>query len=227
MIPERYLKNTPILTPEENESLSDRKVCVVGCGGLGGYIIEMLGRLGVGNITAVDGDVFQESNLNRQLLSNSENIGHFKAIVAVERMKQVNPLVKIIAVTDYLTDQNVQPILHCHDVIVDALDNVKSRLLLQRSAENLKIPLVHGSIDGWYGQVTTIFPTDRTLDYLFPDSNEKDPKTLLGNPSFTPALVASIEVSEVLKILIGRGKLLRKKLLIINTLEQEYEIVNL
>jgi molybdopterin-synthase adenylyltransferase len=87
--------------------------------------------------------------------------------------------------------------------------------------------MVHGSIDGWYGQVTTIFPTDRTLDFIYADLTGHDLKPALGNPSFTPALVAAIEVSEVLKILINRGSLLRKKLLIINTLEQEYEVVDL
>jgi molybdopterin-synthase adenylyltransferase len=227
MVMERYLKNIPLLSPEENDKLIQHRVCVAGCGGLGGYIIELLGRLGIGKITAVDGDVFQESNLNRQLLANSGNLGRFKATVAVERMEQVNPLVKITAVTDYITDKNANQILDGHDVIVDALDNIQARLLLQNTAAALKIPMVHGAIDGWYGQVTTIFPMDRTLDYLYPGLNGEDLKPQLGNPSFTPALVASIEVSEVLKILIGRGALLRKKLLIINTLEQQYEIVDL
>ncbi|HEX3048210.1 MAG TPA: HesA/MoeB/ThiF family protein [Bacillota bacterium] len=227
MIPERYLKNLPLMTPEENKELTRRQVCVVGCGGLGGYIIEMLGRLGVGNITAVDGDAFCESNLNRQLLSTTSNIGKPKALAAVERMTHVNPLIKITAVTDYLTEKNATQILSGHDVIVDALDNITTRLLLQNMASDLNIPLVHGSIDGWYGQVTTIFPGDRTLDYIYPNFDGQNPPTKLGNPSFTPALVASIEVSEVLKILIGRGSLLRKKLLIIDTLEQEYEIIDI
>jgi molybdopterin/thiamine biosynthesis adenylyltransferase len=227
MIPERYLKNLPLLTPDENKKLAQRQVCVIGCGGLGGYVIEMLSRLGVGNITVVDGDAFCESNLNRQLLSVNANIGKLKALAAVERMTHVNPLIKITAVTDYLTEKNAIQILNGHDVIVDALDNITTRLLLQNVTSDLNIPLVHGSIDGWYGQVTTIFPGDRTLDYLYPNFDGQNPPTKLGNPSFTPALVASIEVSEVLKILIGRGSLLRKKLLLINTLEQEYEMVEL
>lgn len=227
MTPERYTRNLPLLTPEENEQLANRKVCVIGCGGLGGYSIEMLGRLGIGNITAVDGDVFQESNLNRQLLSLTGNLGHSKAAVAVERMKQVNPLVKVTPVSNYLTDENARQILTGHDVIVDALDNVKTRTLLQNTAEELQIPLVHGAIDGWYGQVTTIFPADRSLDYLYANIKTQDINPILGNPSFTPALVASIQAGEVLKILINRGSLLRKKLLVINLLDQEYEIIDL
>lgn len=216
-----------MLSPEENASLSSFNVCVVGCGGLGGYIIEMLARLGIGHLTVVDGDVFDETNLNRQLLSDMNSLGKPKAIVARDRINVVNPLVKVKVINGMLTEENCIEILQGHDVVVDALDSIDTRLLIQKHAEELNIPLVHGAIAGWYGQVTTIFPGDRTLDFLYSNNDKKGLEAELGNPSFTPALVASIEVSEVLKILINRGDLLRRKLLSINTLNQEYEIINL
>lgn len=216
-----------MLTPEENIKLKDFKVCVVGCGGLGGYVIEMLGRLGIGHITAVDGDVFEESNLNRQILSDTSSLGKSKANIAKERMALVNPLIKVKPIPKILTLENGEEILNGHDVIVDAVDSIETRLLLQDIASKLNIPLVHGAIAGWYGQVTTIFPGDRTLDIIYSRKNAKGLEKELGNPSFTPALVASIQVSEVLKLLIGRGELLRKKILFINTLEQEYEVISL
>ncbi|MDW2003752.1 ThiF family adenylyltransferase, partial [Vibrio sp. 2304] len=86
------------LSKEENESLKNFKICVVGCGGIGGYVIEMLGRLGIGYITVIDGDVFEETNLNRQILSNSQTIGKSKAQTARERMKLVNPDIYVNAV---------------------------------------------------------------------------------------------------------------------------------
>jgi molybdopterin/thiamine biosynthesis adenylyltransferase len=224
---ERYIRNMNALTPEENANLIKHKVCVIGCGGLGGYIIEMLGRLGIGYITAVDGDCFDESNLNRQILSDSESVGEGKALKAFERMQRVNPFIKINPIQERLTLENCCRIISGHDVVVDALDNIDTRIILQREAEKLNIPLVHGAISGWYGQVTTIFSGDRTLDLIYQSKDSETEGRKLGNPSFTPALIASIEVSEVVKILIGRGELLRKKLLFIDLLLQEYQIINL
>ncbi|HHT50439.1 MAG TPA: HesA/MoeB/ThiF family protein [Eubacteriaceae bacterium] len=224
---ERYIKNMSMLSMEENLKLKNYKVCVVGCGGLGGYIIEMLSRLGIGTITIVDGDVFNTSNLNRQLYCDENSLGKNKAIMAKERIKTVNSLIKINAFTEYLTKDNGEQILKGQDVIVDALDNIATRKLLQFYGEKLGIPYVHGAIAGWYGQVSTIFPGDKTLDIIYPNGQEKGLENKLGNPSFTPALVGSIQVSEVLKILIGRGELLQNKILYINLLNHEYSIIEL
>lgn len=223
----RYLRNFNTLSHEEHETLRKSKVCVVGCGGLGGHIIEMLGRIGLGTITAVDGDVFEESNLNRQILSDESTIGQSKARTAKKRMNLVNSEVELIAIVDFLDDSNAESILAGHQVVVDALDNIPSRLVLQKACKKLGIPLVYGAIAGWYGQVSTIFPGDDTLNKLYRDDLEKGIEKELGNPSFTPGLIASIEVSEVVKILIKRGDLLRNKLLFINTLDQDYEVLNI
>lgn len=221
---QRYSRNMKTLSTEENDMLKDFKVCVVGCGGLGGNIIEQLGRIGIGTITAIDGDVFDESNLNRQLLSDVDNIGCSKAEAAEKRMIKVNPLIKVTPVHKRLNADNGSEILKGHDVVVDALDNIESRLALEKLAESLGIPLVHGAIAGWYGQVTTIFPGDRTLSRLYPSDAKHGIEKELGNPSFTPALVASIQVAETMKVLIKRGSLLRNRILSINLLDQEYEI---
>lgn len=211
-----------MLTKEENESLINFKVCVIGCGGLGGYIIEMLSRLGIGTITAVDGDVFDETNLNRQLFSDSVALGKYKALKAQERISIVNPNINIIPIVENLTEQNASTILKGHDVIVDAIDNIETRFIIEKNASLLGIPMVHGAIAGWYGQVATIFPGDNVLSKIYPDKEVRGLEKELGNPSFTPALVASIQVSEVLKILIKRGNLLVNKLLYIDLLEQNY-----
>lgn len=223
----RYQRNISTLSIEENESLKNYRVCVVGCGGLGGYVIEMLGRIGVGNIAAIDGDVFEESNLNRQILSDSESLGVKKALRAKERMERVNPHIQVEAVVERLTSSNGMDILKGADVVVDALDSIETRLMLEKLCEELEIPLVHGAIGGWYGQVTTVLPGDGTLKRFYGGKATQGIEKKLGNPSFTPALVASIEVSEVIKLLIKRGELLSKKLLVIDLLEQEYEVIQL
>lgn len=216
-----------MLSREENLLLREKKIIVVGCGGLGGHIIEQLARLGIGHITAIDGDVFDESNLNRQLLSNMDNLGKSKALCAKEHIARVNPDVQVTAMQVFLNEDNAQEIINGHDVICDALDNMTARLLLQKYAGMLNIPLVYGAIAGWYGQVTTIFPGDNILGSIYQGGSNKGIEQELGNPSFTPALVASIEVSEVVKILTGKGQLLRNRFLMINTLDQEYEVFDI
>ncbi|MDO6353807.1 HesA/MoeB/ThiF family protein [Caloramator sp. CAR-1] len=221
----RYERNMNMLSKEENERLRSFKVCVVGCGGLGGYVIEMLGRLGIGHITAVDKDAFEESNLNRQILSNVNNLGQYKALEAKRRMETVNPDVVVDSIIAEFNDKNAEEILKGHNLVIDALDNIQSRLMLQDICEKLNIPLIHGAIAGWYGQVTTILPGDRTLNYIYKNKVQRGIEKDLGNPSFTPALVASIQVSEALKVLLGRGDLLRKEVLYIDTYTQEYHKV--
>jgi len=223
----RYIRNMSMLSKEENESLGKFKVCVVGCGGLGGYIIEFLGRLGIGYITAVDGDIFDETNLNRQILSDTESLGKSKALAAKQRMKLVNPEIEITSVTERLTEENAERVLQGHDLIIDAVDKINTRFLLQDRAAKLKLPLVHGAIAGWYGQVSTILPGDRTLDKIYPSREGSGIENELGNPSFTPALVASIQVAEALKVLLGKGELIRNKLLYIDLLEQNYVVMEL
>jgi len=223
----RYSRNISMLSKSENEKLKEYRVCVIGCGGLGGYIIEMLGRLGIGYITAVDSDYFDETNLNRQILSTTKTIGQSKALVAKERMGLVNPLIEVNPVLARLSCDNISEILNNHDVIVDAVDNIQTRFYIQDEARTLKIPMVHGAIAGWYGQVSTIFPGDDTLDKIYSTRDTKGIEEQMGNPSFTPALVASMQVSEMLKILLGRGELLRNKLLYIDLLENDIMIIDL
>lgn len=225
----RYVKNMKALSYEEVKILNKSKVCIVGCGGLGGYIIEFLSRIGVGSLTIVDGDVFDETNLNRQILCNTQNIGKNKAIEGKKRVELINPMIKVKAISEMVNKSNAMTILKDHDVIVDALDDIKIRLLLQKVSKELRIPMVHGAIAGFYGQVTTILPEDDTLNILYPKtirSNEGIEKEL-GNLSFIASLIAAIEVSEIIKLLIKRGNILRKKVLFIDTLENSYNIVEL
>ncbi len=223
---ERYARSVGTLSTGEINKLRTSRVAVVGCGGLGGYVLEMLGRMGVGNLTAIDGDVFEESNLNRQLLSEPRLIGASKSDAARVRMASVNPEVRVDALQEWFTASNGRELLQGHDVIVDALDSIETRRILQSVAEELGIPMVHGAIGGWYGQVAVILPGDRTLDRLYGSAQQTGVEKDLGNPSFTPALVASIQASEAIKLLIGRGELLRKRVLRIDLLESEFSLID-
>lgn len=224
---ERYSRSIGTLSVSEIEKLHASRVAVVGCGGLGGYVLEMLGRMGVVHLTAIDGDVFEESNLNRQLLSKIALMGVSKAVSAKKRMAEINPDVFVSAIQEWLSAENANALLTTHEVIVDALDSIETRRLLQNAAENLGIPLVHGAIGGWYAQVTVILPGDRTLDRLYRENQKSGVEKQLGNPSFTPALAAAIQAVETIKLLIGRGELLRNRVLRIDLLDQEYTLIEL
>ena len=210
MFTERYAKTIGTLTQDEVSALHGKRVCVVGCGGLGGYILEMLARIGILNITAVDGDVFSESNLNRQILCTEKNIGEYKAGAAAQRIKEINSEVQASAHTMYLDEKNAAEILRNHDAIIDALDNVRSRLLLEKQAEMLNIPLIHGAIREWFAQIAVIMPGDRILSRLYGASNNTSPSV----PPFTPAFCASLQVSETIKLLCGKESPARSRFLI-------------
>lgn len=224
---DRYSRNMQTLSNEENQALRKKRIAVIGCGGLGGYIIEMMGRIGIGTIVVVDGDVFEETNLNRQILSDVNCLGKNKALQAFERMKYVNPEVAIIPYTQILTKENVQEIISGCDIVLDALDNVQARLILENECEKKNIPLIHGAIAGWYGQVSTVLPGDRTLSKIYANFEKKDISNNLGNPSFTPALVAAHQVSQGIKVLIARGSILSKKVLFINLYDVSTEVVSI
>jgi len=211
----------------EQEKLKKSKVCVLGCGGLGGYIIEFLVRLGVGFITAVDADHFDITNLNRQLLATEKNIDKCKASEAKKRAEIVNSEVEVKAVCEFLNEENEVEILQGHDIIIDALDDITTRKRVQKVAKDLEIPLIHGAIAGWYGQVCTIMPGDDLLDRLYRTDKSQGEEERLGNPSFTPALVASIEVSEAIKVLLSKGVILRKEVIYIDLLDGEIQRLSL
>ena len=224
---DRYSRNKSMISEEDQRLLGVSKVCVLGCGGLGGNIIEMLGRLGVGTITVVDGDSFDESNLNRQILSTTETIGLKKAHVAKNRMNIVNPEIKIISYDNFINLENGLEILADQDIVVDALDSIEIRMEVVKMCDELKIPYVYGAIAGWYGQVATILPGDQTLSIINKSKKNKGEEVKLGNPSFTPAFVAALQVSEVLKLITGKGDILRHSFLHIDMLTHEYEIFKL
>lgn len=221
----RYSRNKNLMSDDEITLLSQKKVCVLGLGGLGGYIVEMLSRIGVGSLTLVDGDVFDETNLNRQLFSSMNNLGSSKALEAEKRVRGINPLTKVIPVYEFVDSSNAMKIIANHDVIVDALDSIDLRKSIAKVCTELNLPLVHGAIAGWYGQVATIYPNDTTLDILYPKDIKRGIEKELGNPSFTPALVASIQVSEVIKLLLNRGDLLRNSFMMIDLYTNDIEVI--
>lgn len=217
----RYERNIPALTEAECALLRQKRVLVVGCGGLGGHIIDQLSRIGVGAIRAVDGDVFEPSNLNRQLLSEMPLLGRSKARAAADHIARVNPDVSVEALECYLTRENVPQLLACCDIVLDALDNIQSRRILAAACEKANIPYVFGAIQGWVAQVAVSMPGDRLIDRLYPEEIELRDKSVL---SFTPALCASMQTALCVKLLTGRT-VETGKIYYFDVLNQEFETI--
>lgn len=228
ILPARYQRNRKTITTLLQRKLLQSKVAVIGCGGLGGYIIEELARLGVGTIEAIDPDIFEEHNLNRQILCKVSDLGKPKAKVAKTRVKAINPAIKVIPIVKPFSQENGIELLKGMDVVVDALDSVPTRIELAECCAALNVPMVHGTIGGWYGQITTQLPSDKTVQMIYRNCKDsKGVERMLGNPSFTPAVIASLEVAEVCKLLTDQGTLLRKKMLFINMLDMEIDQIEI
>ena len=197
----RYERNMPALTEAESELLRAKKVAVIGCGGLGGYIIEQLARLGIGTIRIVDGDVFEETNLNRQLFSDVTVLGQPKTQVSQARIAAVNPEVQVEALHGYLDEHNALEFLRGCDAVVGALDNIYTRRVLESSCEQLGIPYVYGAIHGWVAQAAVDMPGQKLIEKLYPQGAVFKDKSSL---SFTPGLCASMQTALCVKLLVGR-----------------------
>ena len=198
---DRYARNIPALTEAECLTLRTKRVLVAGCGGLGGHIIDQLARIGVGQLRVVDGDVFEPSNLNRQLLSSVPVLGISKAGAAAEHIARVNPEIIADPAECFLTEDNVKDLIGDCDVVMDALDNIASRKILASACSEAEIPYIYGAISGWVAQAAVSMPGDDLVQKLYPEGTVLRDKSVL---SFTPALCASMQVSLCVKLLTGR-----------------------
>jgi len=217
----RYARNIPALTEAECLLLREKQAAIIGCGGLGGHLLELLARVGVGHLVAVDGDVFDETNLNRQLLSEVPLLGTNKAEAAKQRLERINPDVSVTVIPEFLTAENAASILKGCDVVLDALDSIEARRVLANACADFGIPCVHGAISGWVAQAAVSMPGDGLVDRLYPENTVIRDKSVL---SFTPALCASVQTALCVKLLTGRP-VETGKLYYFDLLHQEFETI--
>lgn len=221
---ERYIRNLGPLTEEECLLLRQRRVFLAGCGGLGGYLLEHLLRAGVGAITVCDGDTIVPSNLNRQLLADMESLGRSKTEAACARAALVNPEAAVEARPVFLTADNALGLIAGHDLALDALDSPAARRILASACRQAGIPLVHGAIRGWYAQAAVILPDSGMMEQLYPADAPAAPDQ--GSLSPTVGLCAAIQAGEAVKLLCGRPSPLAGRLLWVDLVEQEYQVVS-
>jgi len=230
IIPRCYLRNIGAIGLDGQIKLLQSSVAVVGAGGLGGTIIQLLARHGIGHIIVIDNDRFAEEDLNRQSLSTEEDLGEHKAIIAARRVRQINSAITVTPYVGKLTRRNAHKLFKDAKVVVDGLDNLPSRFAVEEACRDLGIPFVYGTIAGFSGQLMTIFPGDVGLSSIYGPSDslpERGVEVRIGTPSATPAMIAAWQVQEVIKVITGIGKPLRNRLLILDAGEGVVDTIEL
>ncbi len=220
----RFERNIPAISAAEQQRLRQCHVLVAGCGGLGGYVIEYLARAGIGEMTAADGDVFEPTNLNRQILSLQDTLGESKALSAAERIHRIDPDLKVHAVSELISEENADELVRGKDLVIDALDNVETRLLLEEACARQGVILIHGAVSGWSMQAALVMPGEGTLHRLYGTAGP-----LPGKPSvlpFTPAFCAAVEAAEAVRVLCGREPELKGKLLLADLREMDWQLIS-
>ena len=226
IIPERYQRNSTAYSFAEQIRLLQSRVAMVGLGGLGGHVLEILARTGVGHICAADGDEFQPSNLNRQLLCTRRSLSGYKAAAAAARVQLVNPAVDFEPVAAYLDEELMERFLKGANLAVDALGGLKDRPALLRQAARAGIPLVTAAVAGQAGYVATVLPGAIGPSDIFGADSETAENTL-GTPAPAVVMAAALMSAEVLNILCGREPRLTGAMLVFDLEGMSFERVSL
>ena len=197
---------------EGQEKLKKARVFIAGAGGLGSPVAIYLAAAGIGTIRIADHDTVEPSNLNRQVLHWEENVGGRKVDSAAAKLKKLNPNINIETIADTITETNVSQLVGDADLIVDAMDNLPTRYLLNKTAIDKGIPFFHGAVYGFEGRAMTVIPGKTAcLNCLY--HNAQVPKKKFPVIGVTPAVIGCIQATEVIKYLTGLGELLTNRIL--------------
>lgn len=223
---ERYDRQIRLFGIEAQEKLKNSKVLIVGVGGLGSPAAVYLVAAGVGEIILIDPQRVKLSNLNRQILHWTRDIGKLKVESALEKLRELNPSVKITIYSLPADKDILEKLVPSVDLIIDALDNWETRFTLNMVCVKYRKPLIHAGIYGLYGQVLVIVPgvTPCLRCIIAKEPSETKPLPVLGA---TPGLISMIQVTEAIKILTGYGKPALNKLIVYNGYTMEFHVVDI
>ncbi len=203
----RYTRQMLMIGEAGQERLKAAFVLVAGAEGLGTVISLYLAAAGVGHLRIIDCDVVETSNLNRQILHWSGDIGRPKTASVEEKLAALNPLIRIETVSGRIAEENIGDMARGCDLIVDAMDNFPTRYLLNQTAVEKGIPFIHGAVRGFLGQATTVIPGKTPcLRCLFPGGPPREVFPIVG------ATCGVIEATEAIKLLTGQGEPLAGRL---------------
>jgi len=209
---ERYARQIRLFGEEGQEKLKTSSVFIAGAGGLGSVISIYMAAAGFGKIRIVDCDSVELSNLNRQVLHGSDDVGRRKARSAEETLQGINPEIEVEAIVETIDEESIDRLLKDCDLIMDAMDNFPTRYLLNRAALQRNIALFHGAICGFQGQATTVIPgRSACLRCIFPRAPPASTFPAIGS---TCGVIGSIQVTEAVKYVLGSRELLTDRLVL-------------
>ena len=230
----RYARHIilPGIGADGQRKLAEAKVLVIGAGGLGSPAAMYLAAAGVGTLGLVDFDRVDLSNLHRQLLHDTADVGRPKVDSATERLNELNPNVDVVGYRELLSSANAFEVIGPYDVVVDGTDNFPVRYLVNDATQLLDKPLVYGSIYQWEGQASVFLPGPETPCYrcLFPEPPPPGtvPSCAEGGVfGVLPGIIGSIQATEAIKLILGAGEPLAGKLVLYDALRNEFTTVKL
>jgi molybdopterin-synthase adenylyltransferase len=202
------------------EKIKKARVVIAGAGGLGSPIALYLTAAGIGTLRIIDNDKVELSNLNRQILHGDKDIGKAKTASAYDKLTKLNKNVILETIHITIDESNVAQLTEGFDMIVDAMDNIPTRFLLNKAAVRHKVPFIHGAVSGMEGRAMTVIPgKSACLKCVYHASPPKTKFPVLGT---TPAVIGAIEATEVIKYITGIGTLLTDRLLIYDGLNMTF-----
>lgn len=213
---------------EAQEKLKLANVLIVGCGGIGCTSAELLARAGVGQITLIDADTIEMSNLQRQIAYVEENIGFYKSEILAKRLKQINPHIRIESYTSKLDESNAKQLISTQDLVLDGCDNFTTRYLVNQICTQLNVPLISASAIGFQGQLFMVEGDSACYECLFPKeehANESLRCADSGVLATTPNVMASLQAHHAL-LYLGLAKTpLKQKLLLWDGLSMKQRLL--
>jgi molybdopterin/thiamine biosynthesis adenylyltransferase len=225
----------PQIAYEGQEKLSQAHALIVGAGGLGSPVAMYMAAGGVGKLTICDFDDVDMTNLQRQVIHNTQAIGTNKAVSAQQSLHAINPEVTVVAIPNKSSEQEFSALIGYADVVIDCSDNFRTRYALNRICLALKKPLVSGAAIGFEGQVTVFdFRHQDSPCYhcLYPEvdeTNTDNDMRCAENGVFSPlvGMIGTTQAAEAMKLLIGLGTSLQGRLLLLDTLTMEWRSIKL
>ncbi|WNY28656.1 Molybdopterin-synthase adenylyltransferase [Methanimicrococcus stummii] len=229
----RYDRQLPLFGREGQEKLANASVFIAGAGGLGSPVATYLAAAGVGKIVLLDCDTVEKTNLNRQFLHRDADVGRQKAESGAEKLKAMNPEIQVNSVCDLLTAENVENLIGGCQIIVDALDNDKTRRLLAAFAVRTGRPYFHAAVSGFRGQFASFYPKDGPCYFCaFPEAEDENESNESEQPVFpivgaTAGIIGSMQANEIIKYITNAGKKQVGRLFIWDGLSNSFDVIEI
>jgi molybdopterin/thiamine biosynthesis adenylyltransferase len=221
---EFFIRQMDLIGEDCQKQLSESAILIAGLGGLGGLAAELSVRAGIGKLYIIDDGFIDEPDLNRQILYTAADLGKRKIDMGLEKLKNIGLPTEIIPIYGRIDKSFKLP--DDIDGIIDCLDNFRARYIIDELANKKNIFFVHGAINGWFGQISSIVSgKTKRLKEIFP--NMKDSNAIIPVMGFTPSVMASIQISEAVKLICGIKNNLMNKILFIDLKNYSFDIVEL